>query len=66
MTDLFSNTRQFNPMDSSVDDAMQSIRKSTSLTNLRDWLKHERDGRNRSTIIKATSARIRRLEKPAL
>jgi len=54
---------RFHPMDTSVDDATQRIRKSTSLPDLRDWLKHERDGRGRTTVIKALGARIRRIEK---
>jgi len=63
MIDLFDMDRKFHPMDTSVAEAMQDIRKATSLADLRDWLAHERRRGGRTTIINAISARIRKIEK---
>jgi len=60
---LFGMDRKFHPMNTSVTEAMQDIRKSTSLADLRDWLHHERHHMQRRTIINAIAGRIRRIEK---
>jgi len=60
---IFETNRTFHPMDESVAEAVVTIRKSTSLADLRDWLAHERHHFQRRTIVDAIAGRIRKIEK---
>jgi len=62
MSDLFGHQAKTLGC-TSVSDATLSVRKSTSLTDLNDWLCSERAGMNRRSLINAITARIRQLGK---
>ena len=64
MSGLFTSTN-YNPLQSSVDDAMQSVRCCTSIQTLSDWLHYERNHMQRRTLIRAIESRVRRLRREA-
>jgi len=63
MSGLFDRDRKFHPMDKSVAEAAVTIRKATSLADLREWLCHERHHMQRRTVVNAIAGRIRKIEK---